>query len=106
MEIQKQEVILKIEDLTKSFGKTEVLKGISMEVHKNEIISVLGPSGCGKSTLLNIIAGMLAPDDGRVTMNGQMISEAGKVQPLALNADNDLLPTASIPSRLRPVWFA
>lgn len=81
MEIQKQEVILKIEDLTKSFGKTEVLKGISMEVHKNEIISVLGPSGCGKSTLLNIIAGMLAPDDGRVTMNGQMISEAGKVLP-------------------------
>ncbi|MEQ2383895.1 hypothetical protein WMO21_16350 [Lachnospiraceae bacterium CLA-AA-H58] len=47
MEIQKQEVILKIEDLTKSFGKTEVLKGIGMEVHKNEIISVLGPSGCG-----------------------------------------------------------
>ena len=81
MEIQKQEVILKIEDLTKSFGKTEVLKGISMEVHKNEIISVLGPSGCGKSTLLNIIAGMLAPDGGRVTMNGQMISEAGKVLP-------------------------
>ena len=40
MEIQKQEVILKIEDLTKSFGKTEVLKGISMEVHKNEIISI------------------------------------------------------------------
>ena len=81
MEIQKQEVILKIEDLTKSFGKTEVLKGISMEVHKNEIISVLGPSGCGKSTLLNIIAGMLAPDGGRVTMNGQVISEAGKVLP-------------------------
>ena len=81
MEIQKQEVILKIEDLTKSFGKTEVLKGISMEVHKNEIISVLGPSGCGKSTLLNIIAGMLVPDGGRVTMNGQMISEAGKVLP-------------------------
>ena len=81
MDIQNQEVILKIEDLTKSFGKTEVLKGISMEVHKNEIISVLGPSGCGKSTLLNIIAGMLAPDGGRVTMNGQVISEAGKVLP-------------------------
>lgn len=81
MEIQKQEVILKIEDLTKSFGKTEVLKGIGMEVHKNEIISVLGPSGCGKSTLLNIIAGMLSPDGGRVIMNGQVISEVGKVLP-------------------------
>ena len=38
MEIQKQEVILKIEDLTKSFGKTEVLKGISMEVHNHQRI--------------------------------------------------------------------
>lgn len=81
MDTQKQEVILKIENLTKSFGKTDVLEGISMEVHKNEIISVLGPSGCGKSTLLNIIAGMLAPDSGRVIMNGQVISESGKVLP-------------------------
>ena len=69
MEIQKQEVILKIEDLTKSFGKTEVLKGIGMEVHKNEIISVLGPSGCGKSTLLNIIAVLSILGFGRLDMN-------------------------------------
>lgn len=76
-----QEVILKIEDLKKSFGSTEVLNGLNMEVRKNEIISVLGPSGCGKSTLLNIIAGMLSPDSGRVIMNGRVISEEGKVIP-------------------------
>ena len=62
--MENREEILKIENLKKSFGKTEVLKGIDMTVYKNEIISVLGPSGCGKSTLLNIIAGMLMPDGG------------------------------------------
>ena len=96
MEIQNQEVILKIEDLTKSFGKTEVLKGIGMEVHKNEIISVLGPSGCGKSTLLNIIAGMLSPDGGRVIMNGQVISEAGKVLPPEKRHMNMVLDRKSV----------
>ena len=81
MNNQDREVILKIEDLAKSFGQTDVLKGINMEVRKNEIISVLGPSGCGKSTLLNIIAGMSSPDSGRVIMNGQVISETGKILP-------------------------
>ena len=76
MEIQKQEVILKIEDLTKSFGKTEVLKGISMEVHKNEIISVLGPSGCGKSTTLRMIAGLETPTSGRITIGDKVVFDS------------------------------
>lgn len=76
-----QDVILEIENLKKSFGKTAVLKGINMTVRKNEIISVLGPSGCGKSTLLNIIAGMLAPDSGSVSVRGDRISEAGFMLP-------------------------
>ena len=76
-----QETILEIQDLKKSFGKTEVLKGVSMRVYRNEIISVLGPSGCGKSTLLNIIAGMLAPDAGRVLLKGMEISGAGVMLP-------------------------
>ena len=75
------ETILEIRDLKKSFGKTDVLKSISMSVHKNEIISVLGPSGCGKSTLLNIIAGMLAPDSGSVLVRGKEISGPGFMLP-------------------------
>ena len=78
---ENKEVILKIENLTKHFGKTEVLKGVSMTVCRNEIISVLGPSGCGKSTLLNIIAGMLAPDGGTVSSGGVTISEPGRMLP-------------------------
>src|SRR5699024_7219710 len=76
-DMEKREEILKIENLKKSFGRTEVLKGINMTVYRNEIISVLGPSGCGKSTLLNIIAGMLTPDGGSVSVGGIKISERG-----------------------------
>ena len=79
--MEKREEILKIENLKKSFGRTEVLKGINMTVYRNEIISVLGPSGCGKSTLLNIIAGMLIPDGGSVSVGGIKVSERGRALP-------------------------
>ena len=86
IEIEKEEkekgpALLRIEGLRKSFGKTEVLKGVDFSVHQKEIISVLGPSGCGKSTLLNIIAGLLAPDAGRVTVNGSVVSDKNQVLP-------------------------
>ena len=48
---------LKIEDLSKNFGSTEVLKKINLEIDEGNFLVLLGPSGCGKSTLLNIIAG-------------------------------------------------
>ena len=49
---------LKIEDLSKNFGTTEVLKKINLEIDEGNFLVLLGPSGCGKSTLLNIIAGI------------------------------------------------
>ena len=49
---------LKVSNLTKNFGNTQVLKQINLEVSDGEFIVLLGPSGCGKSTLLNIIAGV------------------------------------------------
>ena len=57
---------LSIEDIHKSFGTTQALRGISFEVNAGEIVSILGPSGCGKSTLLEIIAGLEAPDSGQI----------------------------------------
>ena len=48
---------LKIEELSKNFGTTEVLKKINLEIDEGNFLVLLGPSGCGKSTLLNIIAG-------------------------------------------------
>ena len=49
---------LKIEELSKNFGSTEVLKKINLEIDEGNFLVLLGPSGCGKSTLLNIIAGI------------------------------------------------
>ena len=49
---------LKIEDLSKNFGTTEVLRKINLDIDEGNFLVLLGPSGCGKSTLLNIIAGI------------------------------------------------
>ena len=76
------ETMLKLENIHKSYGKKEVLKGVSLDVEKGEIISVLGPSGCGKSTMLNIIAGILGIDDGLVILNGTAVTTPKKMTPI------------------------
>ena len=58
--------ILKIENLQKFYGTHQVLKDISLEVGKSEVVVILGPSGCGKSTLLRCINGLEAIKDGTV----------------------------------------
>jgi ABC-type Fe3+/spermidine/putrescine transport system ATPase subunit len=60
---------LTIKSVSKSFGKTNALQGISFDVDEGEIVALLGPSGCGKSTLLAIIAGLILPDEGDVLWN-------------------------------------
>ena len=66
--------LLRLEGLEKSYGDTRVLKGISLDVQPGEFVTLLGPSGCGKTTTLRIIAGLLAPDAGRVWLQGQDIT--------------------------------
>ena len=66
--------ILSIENIHKSYGETQALKGVSFEVAAGEIVAVLGPSGCGKSTLLSIVAGLEAADSGRISWNGTELS--------------------------------
>ncbi|MEX0339825.1 MAG: ABC transporter ATP-binding protein [Arenibacterium sp.] len=61
---------LQIASVTKQFGETSVLKGITLDVADAEFVSLVGPSGCGKSTLLRIIAGLEAPDSGSVAIDG------------------------------------
>ena len=53
-------VIIKLENLTKSFDGEMVLRGVSLEIHDNEFVTLLGPSGCGKTTTLRIIGGLSA----------------------------------------------
>jgi ABC-type histidine transport system ATPase subunit len=64
---------LVIEDLHKSFGELEVLKGVSMTAHDGDVIAMIGSSGSGKSTLLRCINLLETPDSGRVYVNGELI---------------------------------
>jgi len=69
---------LKIEELSKNFGSTEVLKKINLEIDEGNFLVLLGPSGCGKSTLLNIIAGLETINEGNVYIDDYNVS---KVEP-------------------------
>jgi len=61
---------LNIENVTKSFGPVEVLKGIALAVSDGEFVVFVGPSGCGKSTLLRVVAGLEDPTSGKVLIDG------------------------------------
>ena len=63
--------ILKIEKLTKKYGKTYALNGLDMEVKKGDIYGFVGPNGAGKTTTLRIISGLLKSDGGDLWLDGQ-----------------------------------
>jgi ABC-type polar amino acid transport system ATPase subunit len=70
-------VILRAQGLRKSFGHTEVLKGVDLVVHEREVVCVIGPSGSGKSTLLRCLNRLETPSAGTVELDGQTITGAG-----------------------------
>ena len=63
--------MLKIDNLTFSYGKIQALKGVSFEVKQGEILSIVGANGAGKSTLLKCIAGLLKPQGGQISYNSE-----------------------------------
>ncbi|MBQ6179561.1 MAG: polyamine ABC transporter ATP-binding protein [Bacteroidales bacterium] len=88
----KENVIIDIEHLSKSFGDKQVLKDISLYIRKGEFVTLLGPSGCGKTTLLRMIAGFLQPDEGTIMMEWE--SRGGQ---------REFRDVAGIPPHLRPL---
>ena len=62
--------VLEVENLSKSYGKTQALKGVTFAMGRAEIVGLLGPNGAGKSTLFQIAAGLFAPDGGSVSVFG------------------------------------
>ena len=68
--------ILEVKDLTKNFGSTEVLKGISFELQEGKVLSVIGSSGSGKTTLLRCINGLETATSGKITVNDQVVFDS------------------------------
>mgnify|MGYP002561660787 FL=1 len=68
--------LLEVKNIHKNFGKTQVLKGISFSLEKNEVISILGSSGSGKTTLLRCLNFLETPDKGSISISGKEIFNA------------------------------
>jgi branched-chain amino acid transport system ATP-binding protein len=65
---------LQLQQVTKRFGKTEIIRGISLSIAAGERHAIIGPNGAGKSTLFNLISGRFAPTSGRIVLKGQDIT--------------------------------
>lgn len=74
--------ILKVTNLKKAYGAIQAVGGVSFEVMPGEIFGVIGPNGSGKTTLFNSMLGQITPDEGRIELKGEDVTQLG---PLALN---------------------
>jgi iron(III) transport system ATP-binding protein len=72
---------VEVTDLVHGYGKTPVLRGLTLTVQAGDAVAVVGPSGGGKSTLLRLIAGLEVPQAGQITLNGQPASGPGWAAP-------------------------
>jgi polar amino acid transport system ATP-binding protein len=75
--------IIRISDVHKSFGPIEVLKGVSLDIAKREVVCIIGPSGSGKSTLLRCINALVPIEKGSILVEGQEVHDP-KLDKLAL----------------------
>jgi len=70
--------LLEVKDIHKNFDKTEVLKGVSFNLEKGEVLSIIGSSGSGKTTLLRCLNFLETPDKGTISVNGKIIFDASE----------------------------
>ncbi|MBI2517815.1 MAG: ABC transporter ATP-binding protein [Opitutae bacterium] len=69
---------LELRQVSKSFGSTSVLRDINLTMERGEFVAIVGYSGSGKTTLISLVAGLLAPDAGTLTLDGQKITGPGR----------------------------
>ena len=74
--------VLKVTNIKKAYGAIQAVGGVSFEVRPGEIFGVIGPNGSGKTTLFNSMLGQITPDEGRIELNGEDVTQLG---PLELN---------------------
>ncbi|WP_339252821.1 ABC transporter ATP-binding protein [Sporosarcina sp. FSL W8-0480] len=84
-------MILSVKDVYKSYGKEQVLKGITFEIEEPQIIALVGPNGSGKSTLMNIITNLLPADKGEITVLGKNNRDPNIFREISFMQDNTVL---------------
>jgi ABC-type polar amino acid transport system ATPase subunit len=83
-----EDVLIRLQDIHKSFGKAHVLRGVSLEVPRGEVVVIIGPSGAGKSTLLRTINLLGQPDLGEVWVDGKTIFSTVNGKPAPVRFDD------------------
>ena len=91
---------LAIRDVRKTYGAQPVLRGVDLDIATGEFVSLIGHSGCGKSTLLNVIGGLVTPDGGDVTLDGEPIRGPGPDRAMVFQSYS-LLPRLSLLANVR-----
>ncbi|WP_206919027.1 sugar ABC transporter ATP-binding protein [Alicyclobacillus suci] len=94
-------IVLEVDSVDKQYGNNKVLKGISLQIHKNSIHAILGANGAGKSTLVNILSGVTTPTKGTVLFQGRPVAfssprEARDLGILTMHQELDLMPNLTV----------
>jgi NitT/TauT family transport system ATP-binding protein len=89
------DIAVRTRNVSKTYGTVEALRDLSLDFPRGKLTSLLGPSGCGKTTLLKIIAGLLEPNSGEVTVNGKPVTGPGEDRAFVFQ-DFALLPWATV----------
>ena len=91
---------LAIRNVRKSYGGQHVLRGVDLDIGTGEFVSLIGHSGCGKSTLLNVVGGLVTPDAGEVTLDGEAIRGPGPDRAMVFQSYS-LLPRLTLLANVR-----
>lgn len=86
------ETLLKVRNLKKSYGSHQVLKGVSFDIEKNNIVGLLGPNGCGKTSMIKSIVGLINDYEGEILINGKQPGVESKAIVAYLPERNYLAP--------------
>lgn len=73
--MQEHEIVLKVSDLSKKIGKTTIIKNVSFELSRGEILGLLGPNGSGKTTILKMLVGLIKPSNGKILIENYNINK-------------------------------
>ena len=92
---------LELRDVSRRFGSTAAVDGVSLRVDDGELLSLVGPSGCGKSTLLMLVAGLQRPDGGTVEVGGRVVASSGTWVPPERRAVGVVFQDAALFPHLR-----